>query len=103
MKRTIGLKMMALLLILIMVSTSLSSCMTNRHIVGKGAQTGLVEKGRQWYALWGLVKLGDSDTNIMAGNSTDYKIETYYGVVDWFINFFLGWFSIRSRTIEVTK
>lgn len=103
MKQNICLKITALLLILIMVSTSLSSCMTNRHTVGSGAQTGVVEKSRQWYALWGLVKLGDSDTKNMVGDSTDYKVETYYGVADWFINFFLGWLSIKSRTIKVTK
>ena len=77
--------------------------MTNRHTVGNGVQTGAVEKSRQWYALWGLVKLGDRDTKTMVGDATDYKIETYYGVGDWFINFFLGWLSIGSRTIKVTR
>ena len=103
MKKNSFLRITALLLVLVMVSMSLSSCMTNRHTIGKGSQTGVVEKSRQWYALWGLVKLGESDTNKMVGDTTDYKIETYYGGVDWLINFFLGVFSIQSRTIKVTK
>lgn len=97
------LRITALSLIVLMAGISVTSCMTNRHTVGKGAQTGIVEKSRQWYALWGAVKLGDSDTKIMAGDAADYKIETYYGVIDWLINFFLGPFSIASRTIKVTK
>ena len=103
MKKNSFLKIMALLLVLVMVSMSLSSCMTNSHTIGHGSQTGVVETSRQWYALWGLVKLGDSDTKKMAGNATDYKIETYYGGIDWLINLFLGAFSIQSRTIKVTK
>ena len=103
MKKNSFLKITALLLVLVMVSMSLSSCMTNRHTIGNGSQTGVVEKSRQWYALWGLVMLGDSDTNKMVGNATNYKIETYYGGVDWLINLFLGVFSIQSRSIKVTK
>ncbi len=93
----------ALLLIWAIAGLSLTSCMTNRHTVGNGVQTGVVQKTRQWYAFWGLVSLGDKDTRTMAGNSTDYQIETYYNVADWFINLFLGAFTIQSRTIKVTK
>ena len=97
------LKITALLMLLVSLTIMGASCMTNRHTVGKGSQTGVVEKSRQWYALWGLVNIGDQDTNNMVGDATDYKIETYYGVADWFIHFFLGWLSIGSRTIKVTK
>ena len=97
------LKITALLMLLVSLTIMGASCMTNRHTVGKGSQTGVVEKSRQWYALWGLVNIGDQDTKNMVGDATDYKIETYYGVADWFIHFFLGWLSIGSRTIKVTK
>ena len=83
--------------------TTVTSCMTNRHTIGNGSQTGVVQKSRQWYALWGLAKLGNSDTKAMVGDTADYTIETYYGFVDWLVNFFLGGFSIQSRTIKVTK
>ena len=93
----------ALLLAVTLVCMSVTGCMTNRHTVGNGAQTGTVDKSRQWYALWGLVPLGDKDTKNMVGDTADYKIETYYGFVDYLINCFLGAFTIQSRTIKVTK
>ena len=95
--------MVSLLLLSVTLTIMAAGCMTNRHTVGNGAQTGAVETSRQWYALWGLVNLGDRDTKAMVGDATDYKIETYYGVVDWFIKFFLGWLSIESRTVKVTR
>lgn len=101
-KRTF-LKTVSLLLLSVTLTIMAAGCMTNRHTVGNGAQTGAVEKSRQWYALWGLVNIGDKDTKAIVGDATDYKIETYYGVADWFINFFLGWLSIGSRTIKVTR
>lgn len=103
MKKHSVLKMISLLLLLIALTTMGASCMSHRHTVGNGSQTGVVEKSRQWYALWGLVPLGNSDTKTIAGEAADYKIETYYGFVDWLINLFLGPFSIGSRTIKVTK
>ncbi|WP_024466141.1 Bor/Iss family lipoprotein [Treponema pedis] len=103
MKKNLFLRTTALLMLLIVLTLSVSGCMTNRHTVGKGSQTGGVVTTRQWYALWGLVRLGDKDTKHIAGESTDYNIETYYGVVDWLINFFLGWLSIGSRTVKVIK
>ncbi len=82
----------------------LSSCMTNHHTIGNGSQTGVVKKERQWYALWGLVELGDKDTKTMVEpGQTDYEIETYFGFGDYLINIFLGWLTLSSRTIKVEK
>lgn len=96
-------RMTALLLIIAMSTVSLTSCMTHRHVVGSGATVGEKVKGRQWYALWGLVKIGDKDTHVMAGDSADYTIETKYGAVDWLVNFFLGWLTLRTRTVTVIR
>jgi len=103
MQKNSFLKITAFLVLLTLLTTLAAGCMTHRHTVGSGSQTGVVEKSRQWYALWGLVKIGDADSKKLAGDATDYKIESYYGVADWFINFFLGWLSIGSRTVKVTK
>ena len=97
------LRLTSVLLVLLLMLATVTSCMTNRHTVGNGAQTGVTQTSRQWYALWGLVRLGDSDTKTIAGDTADYTVETYYGVVDWLINFFLGGLSIQSRTVRVTK
>lgn len=97
-------RMTALLLVFATSTVSLTSCMTHRHVVGKGATVGEKISGKQWYALWGLIKLGDKDTHVMAGPETqDYTIETKYDVVDWLVNFFLGWLTLRTRTVTVIR
>lgn len=95
-------RVITLLIVITFVGLGVSSCMSHTHTVGNGASTGSVVKGRQWYALWGLVKIGTKDTKTMVHDATDYKVETYYGFVDYIINYFLGIFSIQSRTIKVT-
>lgn len=97
------LRTLAMLLMVVLIGSLLTSCMTNTHTVGSGPQTGEVVKSRQWYALWGAVKMGNQDTKTEVGDKTDYKIETYDGPIDWLVNFFLGWLSIRTRTIKITK
>lgn len=103
MKKQGFLKITALLLLIVSFAIMGTSCMTNRHTIGNGSQTGVEQTRRQWYALWGLVNVGETDTKAMVGDAQDYQIETYYGVADWFINLFLGAFSIRTRTVKVIK
>jgi len=91
-------------IVLCVITVSLSSCMTNHHTIGNGPQTGTVIESRQWYILWGLLPLGGAaDTKDMAGSASNYAIDTYYGVVDYLINCFLGPFSVQSRTVRVIK
>ncbi len=103
-KKGIVSRFVVMLIMLVFLAGSLSSCMTNHHTIGKGSQTGVVKKSRQWYALWGLAKIGDKDTkNMVEPDQADYEIKTYYGVGDWFINFFLGWLTIQSRSVKVCE
>ena len=77
----------ALALVLIV---PLTSCFTMTHRVGKGAQgTETVQQG-QWFALWGLIPLGETDTQAMAGGATDYDIQTQQSFLDVIINIFTG-------------
>lgn len=96
MKKIILLAMVALVLMM-------TSCVTHTHVVGAGPQGGSVQSKQQWYALWGVVPIGEVDTNKMAGNSPNYEIKTYYGFVDVVISIFLGPLSIASRTVVVRK
>ncbi len=96
-------RIVAMLMILCMATVFTTSCMTNYHTIGKGSQTGSVKTGRQWYALWGLIKIGDVDTRKMAGESTDYEIKTYFGGIDWLVGMFLGWLTLNTRTVKVIK
>jgi len=93
-------KMIVLLLVFTMF---LTSCASNRHTIGMGPQGNVKVGRRQWYALWGLVPIGEVDTKEMAAGSENYEIYTTQSGVDWIINIFTGLVSITSRTVTVTK
>ena len=67
-------KCTALLLVVCMLFVF--GCATHIHKVGDGAKGSTVEKGRQWYILFGLVPLNDVDSHAMAGAETNYTIKT---------------------------
>lgn len=82
---------------------TVSSCYTNTHIVGDGAQTGVTVSKKQWYALWGLVPIGqEPDTKTMAGKE-DYTITTSHTFVDQVISLFTSLVTISVKTVEVQK
>lgn len=93
-------KMLVLLLVIVLLA---NACATHRHIVGNGPQSGVKTERRQWYALWGLVRIGDVNVGEMAGDAKNYEIYTRYNGIDWLINVFLGWTTIQSRSVRVTK
>ena len=95
--------MKKILVLLLVIAMFASSCAVHRHTIGKGPQTGVKTDKRQWYALLGLVRIGDVNVPEMAGGASDYEIYTRYNGIDWLISFFLGFVTIQSRTVTVTK
>jgi hypothetical protein len=85
------------------LALSLGSCMQLNHIVGTGAQGGSEASKRQWYALWGLVPLGEVDARQLAGGATNYTVHSEHGIVDILLNLLTGWVTINSQTVTVTK
>ena len=85
------------------LTSALSGCYTMTHRVGNGAQGGSETDKRQWFALWGLVPLGEIDSQKMANGATNYEVETQLSVVDFLLNLFTVWVTITSRTITVTR
>jgi hypothetical protein len=71
--------------------------------VGKGPTRGVSEEARQWYILWGLVPINTVDTKAMAGDATDYQIQTQTSFLDIVINLFTNIVTVSSRTVEVKK
>ncbi|PWJ41845.1 Bor/Iss family lipoprotein [Sediminitomix flava] len=83
--------------------TLFASCSINEHMVGKGAQNGVSVSKKQWYFLsTGLARLNDVDTRDMAGDATDYTIETKAGFVDLLIGA-VTFNLVGARTVTVTK
>ena len=94
---------MKILFVFLIIAMFASSCAAHRHTIGMGPQTGIKIERRQWYALWGLVPIGEVDIAQLSGGASDYEIYTRVNGIDWLINFFLGWTTIQSRSVQVTK
>lgn len=91
------------LVLLLCLAFTVSSCYTNVHVVGDGAQTGVKVSKKQWYAIWGLVPIGEEvNTKAMAGKD-DYTITTTHSFVDLVISAFTGIVTIQVKTVEVEK
>jgi hypothetical protein len=78
-------------------------CYTHSHVVGSGAKSGVSVEEKQWYVLWGLVPLNSVDTNAMAGDATDYTIQTQHSFIDIIIGMFTGIVTVSPKTVKVTK
>lgn len=90
-------------LLLIVAFLFVIGCAAHVHQVGTGAQGNETMEERQWYVLWGLVPINNVDTNIMAGQTTDYEITTSITPLDFIINIITGSVSVYSRTVTVQK
>jgi hypothetical protein len=91
------------LIVCALISLTMVACHTHTHVVGRGAQTGMTESTRQWYAVFGLVPLGNADTKAMAGGANDYTITTQTTFIDGLISAITGIVTIDCRTVEVKR
>ena len=81
-----------------------SGCATHYHQIGVGEQLGdVVDSQRQWYWLWGLIRLNNVDGGRMARGEKDYTIKSEITPTDVIINFFTGLVGFNSRTVAVVK
>ena len=88
---------------LVFVCGMAAGCMAHTHVVGSGGKGNGYGQARQWYALWGLVKINNADSAQMAGNATDYTIKTWVSPIDFLISIFTGYVTIYCRTVEVQR
>ena len=79
----------------------LSACTTHTHIVGNGAQ-GNYEKSKRQLWVISLVAINDVDTQELAGDATDYEIQTQADIVDILISALTSGI-ISSRKVTVKK
>ncbi|MDD5067474.1 MAG: hypothetical protein PHF84_10570 [bacterium] len=91
------------ILMLLMFVIAFTGCTTNRHVIGSGPKSNEEVTGRQWYILFGLVPLNEVNSKEMAGNASDYEIQTQQSVVDVILSMFTSIVTIQSRTVTVTK
>lgn len=79
------------------------SCSSQTFIVGSGSQTGQTETARQWFILFGLIPLNNVDTKAMAGDATNYEINTVTGPFDIIVGIPASYITVSSRTVTVKK
>jgi hypothetical protein len=95
------------LILLVAVTVSIAGCFTIR-VGGKAELAPSSEEGtkiahkRCWYALWGLVPIGDNSTDsIIPESAKKVRMETKYTVPDFLINIFTIFLTIETFTVEV--
>ena len=95
------------LVLLLAVSMSVAGCFTIK-VGGKGELAPSTEEGtkiaqkRCWYALWGLLPMGDNSTDpLIPGTVKKVRVETKYTVSDFLINIFTGFVTIETFTVEI--
>ena len=82
-------------------SLLLTGCVSNEHVVGLGP-TGIGEtSARQYYLLFGLIRLNEVNVQRMATDLTSYSIESEYSLTDLLLFPLLLPFTMTSRTVTV--
>ncbi len=90
-------------LLALVLAISSTACYTLNHTVGDGAQGTTEVSKRQWWAVWGLVPIGEVDSYDLAKGAKDYSVETQWTIIDILLNLITGWVTIFSQTVTVTK
>jgi len=100
-------KKLITLILLLAVTMSVAGCFTIR-VGGKAELAPSTEEGtkiahkRCWYALWGLVPIGDNSTDSLIPETVKkVRVETKYTVSDFLINIFTFILTIETFTVEI--
>jgi len=100
-------KKLVSLILLAAVAISVAACFTIR-VGGKADLAPSSEEGtkiahkRCWYALWGLVPIGDNSTDSLIPETVKkVRVETKYTVPDFLINIFTIILTIETFTVEI--
>jgi hypothetical protein len=84
-----------------LVAMLASGCMVHSHTVGLGASGTGEQVTRQYYCLFGLVRINEVDVQRLAPELTSYTVETKYGAFDFLIAPLLLPLTATSRTVVV--
>lgn len=100
-------KKLVSLILLFALTMSVAGCFTIR-IGGKAELAPSTEVGTKigekkcWYALWGLVPIGDNSTDsLIPGTVKKVRVETKFTVLNFLINMFTGIATIETVTVEI--
>ena len=75
-------KKLNVIIVSVALSMLMSSCFTNKFMVGEGAQTGIEIKAKNNYFLVGLIDGKTSDPNAMVSGAKNYTVTIEQSFVD---------------------
>lgn len=81
----------------------LTSCSSTMFVVGTGASKSTVTSKKQWYALWGLVRLNKVKPKVLAGEASNYTVKKEFSFGDIITNTFTSIISLERETITIIK
>ena len=81
----------------------LAGCSVHHHRVGNGPAGIGTETTRQYYILFGWLRLNDVDTKRLAADQSSYAIETSWSFTDFLLTPLLLPLTVTSRTITIHK
>jgi len=84
-----------------LVAVLASGCMVHSHTVGLGATGAGEQVARQYYCLFGFVRVNEVDAQRLAPELTSYEVETKFGFVDLLLAPLLLPLTATSRTVVV--
>jgi hypothetical protein len=56
---------------------------------------------RCWFALWGLVPLGDNTSDSIVPANSKVRVETKMTTVDFLLSMIVGGLTLQTKTVEV--
>jgi hypothetical protein len=84
----------------------LPACFTFTHTVGRGPvnpQQPVAVTETRWFALYGIVPLGEFDSASLAGSARDYRVTTKFTFMDCLITTFTSLVTFYRQTVIVEK
>ena len=89
--------------IAVAVLSLLTACQAHHHRVGTGPTGASSESLRQFYLLFGLIRVSEADSQRLTLESTGYEIVTEYSLTDMLLQPFLLPLTLTSRTVTVYR
>lgn len=94
----------ALAISLGLAAMSMSSCVWHQHTVGLGPNAIGTESARQFYILFGLLRLNEVDSQRMTHDLRSYRVTTSFSLVDFLLTpILLPLLGTTSRTVVVER
>jgi hypothetical protein len=85
----------------LLATIAAAGCTSHYHSIGLGPTGSAEQSERQYYFLFGLIRINEVDPGRMAADLTSYSIETEFSFTDLLLSPLLIPLTVTSRTVTV--